>query len=146
MNDIVFVIDTRESQPYKFKDSLSIRTKLDAGDYSLQGFERHIAIERKSISDLLGSLGSGRGRFLKSLERLQGIPCRFLLVECSFDQLTRKASYGHASKMHPNQVVGSLVKILVDLQIPVLFAGGRRHGERLVREMLERYYKNMRTK
>ncbi len=53
------VVDNREQVPYRFEaeqyQPVSIETNnLTTGDYSLQGFESYIAIERKSLADLTG--------------------------------------------------------------------------------------------
>lgn len=52
------VIDTREQTPYGFAkyDAEPIRAALPTGDYSLPGFEDRVAIERKSLDDLVGCL------------------------------------------------------------------------------------------
>jgi hypothetical protein len=67
------VIDSREQTPYRFgpphrkelDDGGSIISALDAGDYSclLNGVLLPVRIERKSLSDLYGVVGHGRGRF-----------------------------------------------------------------------------------
>ena len=64
----VIVVDTREQKPYRFT-RCQVKT-LPTGDYSLVGLEDCIAIERKSAADLAGSLGAGRTRFRRELERL----------------------------------------------------------------------------
>ena len=46
------IIDTREQNPYTFeKYNVTIeRAVLPVGDYSLPGFEDHVAIERKHLT------------------------------------------------------------------------------------------------
>ena len=76
------IVDTREQYPYTFAKipadkgegggTLTVPTErgtLETGDYSIKGLEQIIAIESKSKEDLFGSLGSGRGRFVRELER-----------------------------------------------------------------------------
>jgi len=81
------VVDTREQLPYSFGglradvsygagSSATLMIELVAGtlgqgDYSLAGFERRLAVERKSIADLFNTLGQGRDRFVRELERMQ---------------------------------------------------------------------------
>ena len=70
-SNMIVVTDTREQLPYLFPGCrLSIR-KLDAGDYSLEGYEDVISVERKSASDFFGSITQDRERFERELERLQ---------------------------------------------------------------------------
>jgi ERCC4-type nuclease len=76
-------IDTREQYPYTFTGLVAdarhrrrplavptVRAGLPAGDYSIVGCETAVAIERKSLADLFMTIGQGRGRFARELERL----------------------------------------------------------------------------
>ncbi len=54
---ITAVIDTREQTPLTLSPLLSMRATLTTGDYSVRGLENVIAIERKSLSDLVSCLG-----------------------------------------------------------------------------------------
>lgn len=62
------VIDSREQCPFTFGgyDCGVVRGALATGDYSLAHLEHQIAIERKSLDDLLGCLTSGRERFARA--------------------------------------------------------------------------------
>lgn len=67
-----FIVDTREQLPYTFDGfkNLIADTKnpaLKTGDYSVTGFEDCIALERKTLADIVGSLMNGRERFLKEM-------------------------------------------------------------------------------
>lgn len=75
-------IDSREQQPYKFAMPCEVG-KLDAGDYSITGLEDYIAIERKTIDDLIGCLTTGRERFEKELYRAQTLDYFALIVEAT---------------------------------------------------------------
>ena len=46
------IVDTREQAEYTFDCSV-LRRKLDAGDYSVQGYEHRVAVERKSLADFV---------------------------------------------------------------------------------------------
>ncbi len=53
--DFRIVIDSREQQPYTFACEV-VKAKLDAGDYSVVGFEQRVAVERKSLRDFVGTV------------------------------------------------------------------------------------------
>ena len=83
------IIDTREQRPLSF-ESLHIRGvakldtvvhKLDVGDYSIQGLEDKVFIERKSVQDLYGTLFQGRERFERELERAREHKYKYLVIE-----------------------------------------------------------------
>ena len=57
--------DTREQHPFSF-EGYPVEVKpgaLPTGDYSLDGFEDRIVIERKAAGDLLSCMTGGRERF-----------------------------------------------------------------------------------
>src|SRR5689334_14011241 len=60
-------IDTREQLRYVFDGYESYRTTLATGDYSLEGFETVLAVERKNHGDAWGCLTEGRKRFERCL-------------------------------------------------------------------------------
>jgi DNA excision repair protein ERCC-4 len=110
-DDFILLVDTREQDPlFKKppKDLLVKRTTLPAGDYSVDGWECSITIERKSIPDLFGSLGTGRERFQHELERLCSFEWKALVIEGQEDDVLRWQEF---SQMHPNSIRWSLVAI-----------------------------------
>ena len=81
---VTVIVDTREQRKFTFEGlrtdaefgyrPLVVRTArkaLCAGDYSLATWERSVAIERKSLTDLYGTLGQNRERFVRELQSLQ---------------------------------------------------------------------------
>lgn len=91
------LIDSREGLPYSFcgvsadvgqgGGNWSVPTevvKLDAGDYSLDGYATAIAVERKSHSDLLHTIGQERARFERELERLHTMQFAAVVVEADW--------------------------------------------------------------
>jgi DNA excision repair protein ERCC-4 len=59
------VVDSREQAPFLFEGygAEVAQGTLTAGDYSLAGLESLVAVERKSLSDLVACLGRERDRF-----------------------------------------------------------------------------------
>ncbi|NQU21949.1 MAG: hypothetical protein HQ567_11755 [Candidatus Nealsonbacteria bacterium] len=60
---ITAVIDTREQTPLDLSPLQTIPGTLATGDYSVRGLEHVVAVERKSLPDLLGCIGRDRSRF-----------------------------------------------------------------------------------
>lgn len=113
LNDIVFLIDTREQTPWDFtifnSNEIQIVEKqasLPTADYSLEGHEDHIAIERKSLDDLIGCVANGRERFEKELMRLRSYPARAVIVESPWEALELGS---WRSKVPPSAVTGSCI-------------------------------------
>lgn len=66
------LIDSREQRPFEFAsfDVAPETATLPCGDYSLPGFVDRVAVERKSLDDLVGCLvGKNRDRFERELAR-----------------------------------------------------------------------------
>jgi ERCC4-type nuclease len=135
-DDFAIVIDTREQRPYCFPRS--IVGPLATGDYSIAGLEKRVAIERKSRQDAYHSLGQGRKRFERELERLAALDYAAIVVEsCVHDFLTAPPF----SRMNPQAAINSLLAWSVKYRVPVFFAGDRRHGNAVTYRLLEKYWR-----
>ena len=64
-------IDTREQKPLKFKDRGTEIKTLKFGDYAFsdEGATCNCYIERKNLSDFIGTLSGGYDRFVNEIER-----------------------------------------------------------------------------
>lgn len=136
------IIDTREQQPYSFNpDSVgTVSRGLDVGDYSLEGFEKLVAVERKSLDDYVGSLIRSRERFLREIAKMQDIPNRLVVVEGS---LADVMGWNYRSGVHPNSVLGGTISLIVDHEIPVIFCSDRQLACRFTEEYLKRVYRKL---
>src|SRR5271155_38776 len=89
--DFMILIDTREQAPLAFGDIATERATLVTGDYSVvaDGVDLRgvVAIERKSVSDLLGCIGGQRERFERELQRLAQLRFRALVIEATFSEV-----------------------------------------------------------
>ncbi|MDD5006957.1 MAG: hypothetical protein PHU49_01435 [Syntrophorhabdaceae bacterium] len=66
----IVLVDTRERDPLSFSDfpnwiAGERRQKLEAGDYSVEGMEDLLALERKTLSDLITTVILYRPRFFR---------------------------------------------------------------------------------
>ncbi|HOZ49061.1 MAG TPA: ERCC4 domain-containing protein [Candidatus Hydrogenedentes bacterium] len=133
------VIDTREQLPYSFKSHTLVR-KLEAGDYSVAGAEDRIAVERKSMTDFIGTVIRGRKRFHAELRKLAEYEHACVVVEGSLRDLLEGRYPGGA---HPNALLGSVLSIVVDFGVPVYFCSDRQCACRFVAGFLERCLKKV---
>lgn len=97
------IVDTREQNPYQFTGHtcnskrqyrpLIVRTIVDTlttGDYSLDGFQDRITIERKSLTDAYGTFSANRDRFERELLRMAKFENSHLVVEADWPTLLRR--------------------------------------------------------
>lgn len=101
-----FVIDTREQAPYAFDGFPVIVKKLDAGDYSIEGFENTFVVERKSKVDAYGCVGASRDRFKRCLDRLSRLKRAVIVIESTFESFQTPPSRTMITKQ---QAIGSYI-------------------------------------
>lgn len=116
---IVALIDTREQTPLTLSPLRTRAATLTTGDYSIEGLTTKIAVERKSLQDLLMCVGRERERFEKEIERLLAFPHKALVLECHPSQISLKQYRGDVS---PNAAIASVISWQVK-GIPVMWAG-----------------------
>ncbi len=121
----VVLVDTREQDPFDFNDfpnwidEVKSHT-LTAGDYSIEGMEGLLALERKSFSDIVSTVTQNRSRFFKMCEKLATYQWKALLIEASYEDI--KSPYDSLNSMaHPNGVSGTLDALEARYGIPVIY-------------------------
>lgn len=136
IEDLRVIVDTREQTPWTFPPSVRVvgRRKLIAGDYSPEGFECTVAIERKNIDDLVTSIIRDRDRFVRELKILSGFRFAAVIVEANLDQFM---DHGYRSKVPARVVLKDIATITASMRVPVMFAGARANAATLA-EMLMR--------
>lgn len=129
----VVVIDTREQRPFQFQTLRAERGTLRTGDYSVRGLEHLVAVERKSLPDLLTCIGRERDRFVAELVRLQGYRFRLLVVEADARDL--EAGLWQSS-VTPAAAVGSLAAWCARHELPIWLGGDHAGAGRFVERYL----------
>jgi ERCC4-type nuclease len=124
----VVLVDTREQQPFALHARHpnwiggERRVALEAGDYSLEGMEGLLALERKSLADIVACTITYRQRFLSACARLAKLRWKAILIEATLEDLKGGfEQFDIPSEVHPNAVCGMLDAIEARLGIPVLY-------------------------
>ena len=141
---VPIVSDTREQEPYGFdaRRVRVIRRALPAGDYSIEGMETSVAVERKSLSDFVSTVIHNRPRFYRELSRFSGYLAAAVVVE---GNLMDVLGGRYRSAAHPNALLGTIAAITVDFGVPVFFCSNRQAAARFVEAYLIRIYERSRT-
>lgn len=134
------IIDTREQAPFAFTGLPSRRGTIPAGDYSLDGYEALVAVERKSHGDCWGSMSTGRGRFQRCVQRLAELDRAAIVIECSLTHLCNRPHYIQRTTVA--SVVGGLVSYSAQYAIPVFWCDNRAMAERVTLRFLASWYKH----
>ena len=137
LSKITAVIDSREQKPlvleYKKGEKLaSERGNLYTGDYSIKGMENHVAIERKSLDDLMGCIGTQRERFEKEIIRLRGYPVKCLVVESCWKDIEEG---NYRSRVKSTAAIGTLMGWIAQ-GIPIIMCENHKRTGIFVSRML----------
>ncbi|MEA3364861.1 MAG: ERCC4 domain-containing protein [Candidatus Hydrogenedentes bacterium] len=137
---ITVVVDTREQEPYVFDPRCVAVTRraLPAGDYSIEGREDSVAVERKTLEDFVSTVIRSRKRFTRELQRLAGYEAACIVVEADLSDILGGR---YRSRAHPNAVLGTVLSIVVDFDIPVFFCSDRQAACRFVEGFLLRFHR-----
>lgn len=136
------IIDTREQQPFAFEGLITVRRKLNAGDYSIEGLEDRVAVERKNKSDAWGCMSDSRARFEKCAERLAALDRALIVIECGLESFCIRPS--QIERVSVASAVGGYVSIMVRHGIPVVWCDTRAYAERMTARFLASYWKHRR--
>jgi ERCC4-type nuclease len=131
-SQVCAVIDTREQLPLDLSPLKSIVDTLTTGDYSVRGLEHVVAVERKSLADLIGCIGQERERFEREIVRLLGYPVRAVVVEAPWSALEVG---GWRARITPQAASGSVLGWIA-AGVPFIFAGTRDAAARAVSRLL----------
>lgn len=152
--DIIVNFDTREQKPWLFEKEEAKsgyaakviaceQTTIDAADYTIQGYENIIRIERKAnFAELYNNMlpKSNQERFEREMEKLRDVKHKYIIVESNLNE----DLWG----MSPQQVsrgpgCGKIVQWLIELQqeygIVPLFVGNC--GKKVVRKIFDNIVK-----
>ena len=100
-------------------------------------------MERKSLPDLVCSLGRERERFERELQRAAALDAFAVVVEAGWVDL---AGGNYRSKITPHAACQSVLAFACRYRIPFLFAGGRAHAEDITLGFLKQYLESARKR
>ena len=140
-------VDSREQLPFTFSheryDVQIQQGTLTVGDYSLRGLEDKVAVERKSLPDLVQCLGRERERFERELLRGAALDAFAVVVEGSWSDL---ANGNFRSQLNPHAACQSVLAFMARYRVPFLFAGSRTAAEYVTWGFLRQYLEGARKR
>lgn len=122
----VVLIDSKEKMPFTFAlypnwiAGEKIHN-LPTGDYSVEGQEDLIILERKTVPELAVTLFSYRERFIRECHRLAEFKHKAIIIEGSYKDILDKSSYYGLSDVYPNSVSGTLDAIEARFGIQIIY-------------------------
>lgn len=129
----VVVVDTRERMPLPIYRNHGnwiggVRYHaLKTGDYTVEGMEPLLALERKSLTDAVACTVVSRRRLLAECERLAAFKWKAILIEATYEDIKSGfAQFEIPSDVHPNAVLGTYDAIEAKFGIPILYTSTNR--------------------
>ena len=143
---MIILHDTREQTPYTFDRYSDVTVQpasLTTADYTLAGLQDRIGLERKSLSDLTGTLTSGRDRFQRECERGKGLDYFGLIIEASMEDVR---NHNYRSQMTPQSLLQTLAAYSIRYNLHVHWCGCRAGGEYMTHSLLSKYLREATTR
>lgn len=145
-------VDQREQAPYTFAGMQADASQngrplvvtcethhLLTGDYSIVGLTETVAIERKSLQDLYGTLGQHRDRFQAEHERLANMAFAAVVVEATLEQAILRPPAN--SQLNPKTVYRTALAWQIRYGVHWLFCGPRRLAEVTTFRLLQQFHR-----
>ncbi len=145
----VLLIDTREQKPLFTKSGpftngekrvengiTMIGYAVKVGDYTIQGYEEKVCVERKELSDFLRFIGAERkAKTIPKLKRMNRMNYPYVAIEVSKSKLFPRSGRYKYSDLTVEHTRGFLKKITV-WRIPYVYTSDRVELERYVLDHL----------
>jgi hypothetical protein len=162
MCPFTILIDSQEKLPFTFagltadsKDDsrpIIVPTKRQSlgpshGDYSIDGHEGQVHIDRKSVDDCIGTVlgwGDRRDQFQRTLQYLGGCQVSAIVVEGSFGACIKECRETKGKTKAENQRTfhRQVLAWQQDFAVPWIFCDTTRFAEKTTFQILRRYFKN----
>jgi len=144
------IIDTREKKPFRLAGLDTIRQGLRVGDYSIDGFQDRVAIERKGMSDFYSTFGNrtNYNRFIQEMSQINKMEYGYLVVESPLEKCSQ------ANKLVPKLKPGLSNMVLMNFDdfkkrlpnVKIYFAASRWGADSFTGELLKSIIKNLEIK
>lgn len=137
------IIDSREQRPYRFafsEEDVILVSTLKTGDYSLDGYEDKITIERKSLSDFFLSCGRNRKRFEAEIKRMADMAYAAVIVEADWETIIHRPPT--RSKLNPKAIYATVIAWQIRYGVHFWMCPNRAFAEKTTYRILERYEKD----
>lgn len=141
--------DTREQHPWAFSSGSikeTIVKKLDTGDYSIEGLEDVLCIERKgALVEFYSNIT--QERFWNEMDRMKSYEFKFIIIEAGLNDvmnipysLNVPKSVWSKFKISPQFMLRQIARIQVDYGIQVIFSEDTDTAVEMATSIMKRVY------
>lgn len=144
--DFTIIVDTREQKPWLFSEHTTAHRKLDTGDYSIEGLENIVCIERKQTSSEFAN-NIVESRFKDVIERMSNIKYSFLLLEFDLEDLLKYPIGSNVPKkmwdkirITPAFLIKNIIELQINHNIIIYFCGNSTNAEKCAEYILKKIH------
>lgn len=145
-SNFTIIVDTREQQPWVFDSYATAIQKLDTGDYSVEGLEHLLCIERKkSASEFANNIVESR--FKDVIMRMSNMKYAFLLLEFDLEDLliypigsTVPKKMWDKIKISPAFLIKNILDLELSHNIKVFFCGDASNAAKLAEMIMKKIH------
>jgi hypothetical protein len=144
--EFTIIVDTREQQPWEFEHHAVAHKKLDTGDYSIEGLEDILCIERKKSSSEFAN-NIVESRFKDVIERMSQMKYSFLLLEFYLEDLliypigsTVPKRMWDKIKISPAFLIKNILELQLNHNIIVYFCGTATNAKKMAEHILKKIF------
>lgn len=132
------IIDSSEQRPWSFDPAVfSTRVaNLNTGDYTVEGFESTLCVERKSLADWVNTSTHDWIRFRKQLYRMACFDLALIVVEANVEDLFAVPKL-YESDANPNSVWGRSSSCLIEHGVAVHWWGPPKRCQQRVADFMK---------
>ena len=139
LDEAIIGIDTREKNRLDLKGIKTIKHKFDFGDYGFinEPYFCNIFFERKSITDLWGTMSKGYDRFCREIERAKDSGAYVIvMIDYAYSKATGYNFNKKYSKSTSKFIFHRIRKMLQTYDnVQFVFSGGRDQSEYLIKKI-----------
>lgn len=145
-SNFTIIVDTREQKPWEFTEHTTAVRKLDTGDYSVEGLENILCIERKrNVSEIANNITESR--FKDVLSRMSKYRFPFILLEFDLQQVLDfpigsdiPKSVWPKIKISPKYILKCILEMSLVYNIYVIFCGSKENAEIYATSIMKKVY------
>lgn len=145
--DFTIIVDTREQKPWNFSTQATASHKLDTGDYSIEGYENILAIERKrNVAEFANNITEKR--FKDVIDRLKQIKHSYILFEFDMNDIMRYPIGSDIPKrlwdkirITPSFIIKHIIDLQVDHNIKIIFCGDSENAEKIALSLMKKIHR-----
>ena len=146
-DEFTIIVDTREQKPWSFSHHVTANHKLDTGDYSIEGLEHILSIERKrNVAEFANNITERR--FKDVIDRLSKIPHSFILFEFDFDKIMSFPIGSDIPKkiwdkirVSPSFIIKNIIDLQIEHNINIIFCGNSANAETIALAIMKKIHR-----